>query len=559
MRAAESAGRRVERLRLLGLTVLYAATRLPGLRAFPVFGDEAIHVHWAQLVAASPFANAFVSLQDPKPPLQFWLVALCLPLFEDPILAGRIVSVLAGAASIWLAAGVARELASRFRFPDEIRRFAGAGAALFAVFCPFAAFYQRMALAESLFVAETLGAAWLALRLAGGAGVDGGGTGAANPGRGLAFGAVLGAAMLTRQSFSYVLWALPVAAYLCLPREERARGSAFAGRMLLAGATGLLLWSPYLFVPGGPSLAVRVFHVAAYREPMDLARRLENAASIAQWLSTYLTPPVALFALFSLAWLLVARRRRALAFLLAWLALAALPLATFGSILFSRYALTAALPLWIACGIGLGASGSILRAFGSPRGRNALGAAAGAVLFAWPAAELARQAADWESQTLTTADRWQYASGWPAGPATERAIDFLRARARQAPLFLVTPEISGNPTDAAWVLLRGDPRVRLMSVRDVFSGPVLREAPGRPGRYRLFGDLRDAGPEGAERLDGRPVFFLATDPLLTPEGWRPAQPYLAQRNPGIKAAVRFVNLEGEAAVAPAAVTVFRLR
>ncbi|MEO8432749.1 MAG: glycosyltransferase family 39 protein [Acidobacteriota bacterium] len=527
---------------------------MPGLRAFPIFGDEAIYLHWAQLIAARPFAAAFVSLQDPKPPLHFWFLALWVPLFEDPVFAGRILSVAAGAASIWLAAGVARETAKRFGLP-ELSRSAGAGAALFAVFCPFAAFYQRLALAESLFVAECLAAVWLALRVASGKGRR---AGALWPGRGLALGAVLGAAMLSRQSFSYVLWALPPAALLCLRSGERATPAAFSLRMFLAAAVALIFWSPYLLAPGGPSLAVRAFHLAAYREPLSFGRRIENLSSVALSITTYLTPPVALFALFSLAWLFAVHRRRAAAFLVAWFAVATLPLALFGSIFFSRYALSASIPLWIACGIGLAGSFARIRSLRPRATRTALAAAAVAVLFAWPAAELVRQAADWESQTLTVEDRRQYSSGWPAGPASEAAVEFLKAQARRGPIVLITPEISGNPTDAAWVLFRGNPRVGLFSVKDVFGGPVRRDVPGRPGNLRLFGDLRELGPDAPVDVAGRRVFFIAPDPLVTPDGWRPAEQYLRLRNPSIAAVARFVNPPGERGVPPAAVTVFRL-
>ena len=80
-------------LAVLLLTAACAILRLPGLRAFPIFGDESIHLHWAQLIRERPIENAFLSLQDPKPPLHFWLLALFLPLSPDPVFAGRLLSL----------------------------------------------------------------------------------------------------------------------------------------------------------------------------------------------------------------------------------------------------------------------------------------------------------------------------------------------------------------------------------------------------------------------------------------------------------------------------------
>ena len=201
-------------LAVLLLTAACAILRLPGLRAFPIFGDESIHLHWAQLIRERPIENAFISLQDPKPPLHFWLLALFLPLSPDPVFAGRLLSLVAGVLSVPLLFVTARELFRRVNSSaPELEALAGC--TLF-VLSPFFAFYQRMALAESLFTLETLLVAWLSLRLVS-ACIDGSPWLARAAGLGIA----MGAAMLTRQDFSYVLWTLPLLAWWVLPSRGR--------------------------------------------------------------------------------------------------------------------------------------------------------------------------------------------------------------------------------------------------------------------------------------------------------------------------------------------------
>ena len=104
---------------------------------------------------------------------------------------------------------VARSLARCFHPAEENPGRVGAAAALVGILCPFAAFHQRIALAESLFRCETLLAVHLALRLAS----EDGAVRWPRVSVGISFGTVMGAAMLTRQNFSYALWALPFCAW----------------------------------------------------------------------------------------------------------------------------------------------------------------------------------------------------------------------------------------------------------------------------------------------------------------------------------------------------------
>lgn len=115
--------------------------RLINLTIIPVFADEAIYIRWAQIMKAVPGLR-FVSLDDGKQPLFMWVVIPFFKVLSDPLFAGRIVSVLSGVGTI-LGVGVLSFLLF------SSKRVALISAFLLAL-SPFAFFFDRMALADSM-------------------------------------------------------------------------------------------------------------------------------------------------------------------------------------------------------------------------------------------------------------------------------------------------------------------------------------------------------------------------------------------------------------------------
>ncbi len=156
---------------ILGLLTLAAlAIRLTALRALPIFGDEAIFLRLAKLVREDPARHLWSSLQVAYPPLHTWLLALCRP-SADPVRAGRLLSVIAGALAIpaaaWTAGCIVDALV-RDGWPDERRggRAAAVTCALATAVCPFFVFMQRLARVDALFLLETILVAGASVRLA---------------------------------------------------------------------------------------------------------------------------------------------------------------------------------------------------------------------------------------------------------------------------------------------------------------------------------------------------------------------------------------------------------
>jgi len=345
VRAAAAAPRR-QSVVMCGLLLLaYFAMRLPNLRSVPIFCDEAIYLRWAQLIWENPAKNLFVSMVDAKLPIHYWLLALAYPLHADPVIAGRMVSVLAGALAIPLLFALCAELDHLVpATTGERRRLLAPVASLLLIVCPYFAFYQRMALAESLLMTESLALAWLSLRLARMIAAD------AAPRRCLWAAVWLGLAwavtLLTKQNYSYLLWSLPVLAILGHLRRDNAWKllRRFIPLSALATAIGLVFFIPALFTDTTYDLKTRLiyktyFYQATTFSRWDLAmgnlRKLifpGIAGKFAPWpadpnhpldtgiLYTYLTPPLLFLALIGAIWMARKSALRPLMFCGLWIA-----------------------------------------------------------------------------------------------------------------------------------------------------------------------------------------------------------------------------------------------
>lgn len=81
------------------LIILYFLIRLPNLTLLPIFTDETNYLDWGWREIHAP-SHLWYSLYDAKPPLVMWLFGLSQSLISDPLLAGRLVSVLFGLATL---------------------------------------------------------------------------------------------------------------------------------------------------------------------------------------------------------------------------------------------------------------------------------------------------------------------------------------------------------------------------------------------------------------------------------------------------------------------------
>lgn len=140
---------------ILLILFFYFLLRVPNLTAQPIFADEAIYIRWAQVMKSEPTLR-FISLTDGKPPLFMWTMIPLFKVFKDPLLAGRILSVLVG--SLTVLGGIF--LGWKF-FSKQVGLWAG----ILIVITPFMIFFDRMALVDSMLAAFSIWTLTLALLL----------------------------------------------------------------------------------------------------------------------------------------------------------------------------------------------------------------------------------------------------------------------------------------------------------------------------------------------------------------------------------------------------------
>jgi dolichyl-phosphate-mannose-protein mannosyltransferase len=384
------------------LVLLYLLARLRGLELLPMFLDEALHVRWALLIA-----------QGDKPwdatwkwgrALTIWLGAAVTPWADDLLRANRLVSVALGLATLLATIAIARRL-----FGEREALLAG----LFYVFCPFALFYDRMALTEAGLSALTALTLLFSVRLA-------------QTGRALdaAFAGISLALAVLVKAIGVLAAPIPLLALLVLgPLRRRSKP------LVITYAVGLPLaaWAlarfvatdnaqhmAQLFTSGGEALTARI------------GRDLGEGAL---WLWTWWTPPLALLGLAGAALAALRRDRRGLLLAL----LAVYPLVAFCAVLtwrMPRYLLPATAPLLVLAAATFERLRSWLVARVAPS-RPAVGSAAAALAGALALApSLVLDRAFWTDPpraAMPAPDRFQYVLGWPSGYGVRDTERLVRA------------------------------------------------------------------------------------------------------------------------------------
>src|SRR4030042_2565424 len=137
------------------LSVVFIYTRLIRLDLWPIFTDEAIYTRWSQ-IALHDASLRFIPLTDGKQPLWHWVTMVIMKIFEDPLIAGRVVSAISGLVAcigIWF---LTYEL-----FKKKSVAFLSS-----LIYCavPFFLLYDRMAIVDSMLTMWVIWALYFALK-----------------------------------------------------------------------------------------------------------------------------------------------------------------------------------------------------------------------------------------------------------------------------------------------------------------------------------------------------------------------------------------------------------
>ncbi len=421
----------------------YLFTRLTNLTGVPIFTDEAIYIRWSQIGARD--ANwRFISLTDGKQPMFTWVMMVLLKLFSgaDPLLAGRLTSVVAGFLTLTGIFVLARQL-----FRSD--RVAWTAAALYVIL-PFTAWYDRVALYDSMVSMFSVWSLIAAVSLARVPRLD----------TALLLGMVMGAGMLNKTSGFLSLYFLPATLLLFdwSGRDRMRRLTVWLMYAAVAAVLSQIIYAVLRLSPFFHMIAQKdnVF-VFSMREWMDQPFRFlfGNLRGMFDWLRGYLTLPI--FLLITVTAFSRWPKARERMLLIVWWALPFFALAAFAKVLYPRFILFMTMPLIVLAAYALVRLWDALR---RPVARSLL-----LLLFAVPAFVITVGfIKDPVMAAIPQSDRGQFLDDWPAGGGIREVVALLTAESRARPISVWTEGTFGLLPYAIEIYLVDSPNVTIKGI-----------------------------------------------------------------------------------------------
>ena len=316
---------------LIGLIVIYGISRLTHLTTLPIFTDEAIYIRWAQ-IGGRDASWRFISLTDGKQPLFTWAMMITLRLFRDPLFAGRFASVASGLFG----------MIGMYVLGNEVFRSKRIGviSSFLYVISPFALFYDRLALYDSLVSAFSVWNLYVAILLVRYVRLD----------IALIFGLTLGIGMLNKTSAFFSLYFLPCTLILFDWKTKQAGKRLFRwiGLVVISAVLSQLVYSilrlsPYFYIIAQKdTIFVYPFSLWVIHPFQFL---VGNITGMFNWLIGYMSWPIYLLAIVSLFFFRKSICEKVL--LLCWWLLPFGALGLFGRVLYPRHILFMIMPLLI--------------------------------------------------------------------------------------------------------------------------------------------------------------------------------------------------------------------
>jgi len=306
-------------LLLAGFIVIFFLTRLVNLTILPIFADEAIYIRWAQLIGQGRY---FIPLTDGKTPLFMWLLAPLLRLINDPLIAGRLLSVFSGLATL-----IGVYILSRKLFNQKIALIAS----ILVILNPFLLFYDRMSLVDSLLTALAVWSFYLAYLLFEKPTLK----------KGIILGFLWLAALLTKSPGIFYLLLTPFFLFSFPYKHwlKKIKSLLFPGA--LAGVIGLGLYQILRFSDAYHLIALRSSDYL--RTHSEIVNELfqffpETSAVFLTWMVSYLSLPALIILILSFS-LAIKHRSKKIALLSLWILIPFFSQIIIGKIIRPRYLL----------------------------------------------------------------------------------------------------------------------------------------------------------------------------------------------------------------------------
>lgn len=400
---------------------LFFFSRLYRIESLPLFTDEAIYVRWSQ-IARYDASWRFISLTDGKQPSFIWIAMIVMRLVSDPLVGVRLVSVIAGFAT----------MVGLFFLGREVFRNKWIGllsSAAYLVF-PMSLVYDRMALYDSLVGTFTVWSLFLAILLVRTLRLD----------VALLLGMATGGAVLTKTSGFFTIYLLPVL-FLIFDWKKQGMhkrlvnfiGLLFVVILLTYGYYSLLRLSPFFHIISDKN-SIFIFPL---REWLDHPLRFfwGNLRGVWDWFITYTSWPWLL--LIASSFFVQKKMMLEKIVLVLWFLVPFVGLALFGRVLYPRFIffmILSLLPLVAYTSV-------VLYSFF----RNKIFI----ILFLFGILILPIRAdyyivTNFEKAPIPQSDLGQYINGWPAGGGVKEIVGFLEKKAEKQKIYVLTDGTFGS-------------------------------------------------------------------------------------------------------------------
>ena len=461
----------------VGLSALYFITRLYNIMELPLFTDEAIYTRWSQ-IARYDAAWRFISLTDGKQPSFVWIDMVFMRIVSDPLLAGRLVSVVSGFFGMVGIFFLAKEIFKNQKV--------GTLAAIIYLIYPFSLVYDRMALYDSLLGASIVWGILFQVLLIRKRRLD----------IALILGFIMGFSVLTKSSAFFLIYLFPLL-LLLFDFKQKNRAGEFLKLVGLSAISILIAYGFYSVLRLSP-----FFHIISEKNSIFVYPFNEwilhpfeffqgNWNGLLDWLIAYSTLPFLLVVFLAF---LFGRKQflREKIFLFLWFFVPFVLLALFGKILYPRFILFMIMPLLV-----LGAySINYLMDLVKKTYQKVL-------ILAFVFTLVLRSdyfiLTDFARAPIAKADTNQFMNDWPAGGGLREVIAFLKEQAKDKKIYVATQGTFGSlPTYATEIYLDENKNIQKRGIWPI--PPLIPE------------DL-------VEKAKSMKVFFIFNDTPEPPPGW----------------------------------------
>lgn len=406
--------------------------------SLPLFTDEAIYVRWSQIARYDP-SWRFISLTDGKQPLFVWLTMTVMRIIQDPLLAGRLVSVGAGLVSLIGLFFLGRELFKNV--------WVGIVSSVLYLVFPMALVYDRMALYEALVGAFAIWSLYFELLLIRKPRLD----------ISLLLGMVLGGGVLTKTSAFFSIYLLPFSIILLNVKTKKWLikfikwlGFASLSVIMAYGFYSILRLSPFLHIINDKN-SIFVYPIRDWlKHPLEFF--WGNLLGEWDWFITYISWPVIVLIVGSLSIYRQYTKEKLL--LLIWFFIPFVALALFGRVLYPRFIFFMVLPL-----LPLAAQTIVYlyQRFKRPLLRFLVLLLFASSFFYSDYFILTNFA----KAPIPRLDLEQYINSWPAGGGIKEATAFFSEEAKQGPIFVSTQGTFGLMPASFELYLVDNPNIKL--------------------------------------------------------------------------------------------------